>query len=444
VEILNAIAAGTIKRVRWVSFGSNPDSWFFAYELKNGQASWRCGPHIPAALERILEHRRITPSTTPGLRVQLGNASSFVFWFWPMWVCYDVPSSLRKELEIKSASYQRQGVIETGYFSGNLANIPDIITWHRDGSYYVHSCGDHVWNFRPTMNAHWKMLWEQSPGNDVEMVAMAFHEIAVRTLGCLQSKTNMSQYVAINPHPPTSEKFAFIKTQRDEEAAPFIVHFGTNDMHTRLPRATSTDASTQQLIQETEPVTPPRWAVSKRTGRPNPKDSWELELKKGERVQIMRDCGRDWYIVKDSKSIRGYAHRSWLDFRLTKASADPKPDYAQFEENMRQLLVPGQLRNFPPVLDYLGVCSEDVCLVDKEDAIPRLCIHNLETLLETSGEYSYEWLKEERNVWHPDKFARFCHPNFQKDLKTEAQELFVMYGVLMDKCRVEEGGSASG
>jgi methylenetetrahydrofolate dehydrogenase (NADP+)/methenyltetrahydrofolate cyclohydrolase/formyltetrahydrofolate synthetase len=444
VEILNAIAAGAIGKVTWVSFGSNPDSWFFAYELRTGQLSWRCGPNIPATLERLLETRRITPANTPGLRVQLGSADSFVFWLWPMWVCYNVPDSLKKELEVKSASYQRQAALETGFFSGDSPDIPDIVTWHRDGSYYVHSRGDHVWNFQPTMNIQWKKLWEQSTDSDVEMVAMAFCEIAVRASSCFRVQTNVSQYVAINPHTATSDHFAFAKKQRSQAAAPFIVHFGANDTHARLPKTMPVDTSTQQLAQQTEQITPYQWVISKRTGRPNPKDSWELELKKGERIRIIRDCGRDWYIVSNHKGIRGFAHHSWLDFGLAKPFTDPQRAYARFEKDMRQFLIPGQLRSFPPVLNYMNVCSEDVCLTGKQNATPRLCIHNLEKLLQASGTYSYEWLKEERNVWHPDKFGRFCHPDHKEELKLEAQELFVMYGVLMDKCRAEKRGSAGG
>ena len=373
--------------------------------------------------------------------MQLGSADSFVFWLWPMWVCYDVPDSLKRELEIKSASYQRQAAIETGFFSGDSPNIPDMITWHRDGSYYIHSRGDHVWNFQPTMNAQWKEMWERSSGSNIEMVAMTFREIAVRALSCSRPETNVPQHVAINPHTATSDHFAFIKKQWTQAEAPFTIHFSANDTHARLPQ---TDPSTKQLIQKAEQIFPHQWVVSKHTGRPNPEDSWELKLQKGERVQIIRDCGRDWYIARNHKNMRGYIHHSWLDFGLAKPFADAQRAYARFKQDMRQFLIPGQLRSFPPVLNYLSVCSEETCLVDEKNARPRLCIHNLKKLLQASEQYSYEWLKEERNVWHPDKFGRFCHPDYKEQLKLEAQELFVMYGVLMDKCRAGNCGSAGG
>jgi hypothetical protein len=56
----------------------------------------------------------------------------------------------------------------------------------------------------------------------------------------------------------------------------------------------------------------------------------------------------------------------------------------------------------------------------------------LEVLLRGSGSFSYEWLKEERNRWHPDRFRQLCDPGRSGALKLKAQQLFVLYGVLME------------
>ena len=56
-------------------------------------------------------------------------------------------------------------------------------------------------------------------------------------------------------------------------------------------------------------------------------------------------------------------------------------------------------------------------------------------LLQASGKYSYEWLKEERNLWHPDRFARFVHPDHMERLTLMAEQMFVMYGILMEACK---------
>ena len=88
----------------------------------------------------------------------------------------------------------------------------------------------------------------------------------------------------------------------------------------------------------------------------------------------------------------------------------------------------------------MNSCIISACEPPRDDTQLGICIHDLQTLLEGSGCYSYEWLKEERNVWHPDKFARYCHPDHKEQLKVLAQEVFVLYGILMNKCSQHEEG----
>lgn len=101
---------------------------------------------------------------------------------------------------------------------------------------------------------------------------------------------------------------------------------------------------------------------------------------------------------------------------------------------MRKLLVPGQLREFPPLRGYMNECANAACQALRTTTQTGICVHDLHTSLERSGQYSYDWLKEERNVWHPDKFARYCQPSHKEQLKVSAHEVFVLYGVLMDMC----------
>jgi hypothetical protein len=154
----------------------------------------------------------------------------------------------------------------------------------------------------------------------------------------------------------------------------------------------------------------------------------------------MREAGRDWYIARNQSGIRGWAHHSWLDFGDMKPHADPGCAYRRFESDMRRILIPGQLQSFPSVPNYMDSCTKSICAQLVQDTALGMCIHNLQVLLEGSERYSYEWLKEERNVRHPDKFARFCQPQHKERLKVTAQELFVMYGTLMDKCGAGNAG----
>jgi hypothetical protein len=147
--------------------------------------------------------------------------------------------------------------------------------------------------------------------------------------------------------------------------------------------------------------------------------------------------GRDWFIAGGRRNVRGWIHGTWLEFCGSGVHQDPQSTYTLFQQDMRKLLVPGQLREFPPLREYMGSCSDAACQPLRGCTKLGICSHDLQTLLEGSGCYSYAWLKEERNVWHPDKFAMYCDPEHKERLKESAQEVFVLYGVLMDMCSQE-------
>jgi hypothetical protein len=237
------------------------------------------------------------------------------------------------------------------------------------------------------------------------------------------------------------ETFAFIKKQRNAQQATFIIHIYQDITHTSdtiEAACTVQDNRMQHIPREPEKPESFRWAVSKQEGRPHASDSWELKLKKGQKVKVWKDKGNDWYIVETERGAKGYAHGSWLAFYGNRALRDPGGTYAQFQADMRALLIPSQLRVFPSLREYMLDCTNAACEQLKSTSQLGICVHDLQTLLEGSGRYCYEWLKEERIVWHPDKFARYCHTDHKEELKTYAQEMFVLYGVLMDMCRRQE------
>lgn len=176
-----------------------------------------------------------------------------------------------------------------------------------------------------------------------------------------------------------------------------------------------------------------QWATCTKSGRPHSKESWELEVKKGEKVKILRDMGRDWYFAKGKRNTEGWIHASWLEFSDRKLHTDPMSAYAKFEHDVHKMLVPGQLSSFPAMSSYMDSCTKPECsLLKGKLAALGICVHDLTMLLEGSGSYSYKWLKEGRNVWHPDRFARFCRPEHAERLKALAEEMFVLYGLLME------------
>jgi hypothetical protein len=266
------------------------------------------------------------------------------------------------------------------------------------------------------------------------------------------------QYVAIDPHSPTGDSFAFIMKKQLDREPDFVVRFEPEDMVSRLPppkdesvkpiepfkenrsaqSATTrlyTDAESPRLDMEVakRPAGPRvyLWAVSKRAGRSHATDSWELDLKKGQRVKVLEEKGRDWFIVQDMHGLMGYAHGSRLDFMELRAHVNPQEAYARWVVDTERWLQLGAVRTFLRLSSYMDACTRNMCKPLKREAV-GVCAHDLQELLRGSGQYSMEFLKTQRNRYHPDKFARYCHPEHKDELKTHAEALFVLFGVLMD------------
>lgn len=178
-----------------------------------------------------------------------------------------------------------------------------------------------------------------------------------------------------------------------------------------------------------------RWGISKRSGRSHTSDSWELDLKKGQRIKILKDMGNNWLLAETRQKEMGWVHRAWIDFQEMRPHVDPREAYARFTTDMEKLIQVGNIRSLPKVTRYMDACAKESCRDLKMDTEGLgVCVHDLHELLRGSGEqgYTLETLKTERNKWHPDKFARSCHPDHREYLREQAQALFVLIGVLMD------------
>ena len=100
LPIASAIAAGSIKKITWASYGFKPESWFFAFELANGKPTFECGRDIPLALASFIKRLKVSDRLLATLRVQLGDSDSFVAWSSSAWACANVPHQLRDKLSV--------------------------------------------------------------------------------------------------------------------------------------------------------------------------------------------------------------------------------------------------------------------------------------------------------------------------------------------------------
>jgi hypothetical protein len=70
-----------IKRILWAAIGDVPESWFYAFELKDGHVALLLGDGAPEALVKSFDYEVARPvSLVKTLRVQFGNDGSFMMW----------------------------------------------------------------------------------------------------------------------------------------------------------------------------------------------------------------------------------------------------------------------------------------------------------------------------------------------------------------------------
>lgn len=184
---------------------------------------------------------------------------------------------------------------------------------------------------------------------------------------------------------------------------------------------------------------PFRRARSRHKGRPTRNDTWELLLNVGEEIKVLEDKGQGWFLAENMRGELGFVLGKWLDFKFH-TQLNPSEAYGQFQDEVEKMLKSRDITTFPKLSDFADSCRKHECEPMKEDSDGlAICVHDLEGLLRGSGCYSRAFLKEERNKWHPDKFARFCHPDHRDELKNKAERMFVLMGILMDL--LEENGN---
>jgi hypothetical protein len=94
------------------------------------------------------------------------------------------------------------------------------------------------------------------------------------------------------------------------------------------------------------------------------------------------------------------------------------------------------LTAFPYLPRIVTICQLPSCTVLKADTEGlRACKHDVERLLRASGLYSYEWLRQERIRWHPDRFGRLCAEGWREEGKKLAEEMFKVIETLMGEIK---------
>lgn len=90
---------------------------------------------------------------------------------------------------------------------------------------------------------------------------------------------------------------------------------------------------------------------------------------------------------------------------------------------------------FPP----LPRCTHYGCRAFLEHPVPA-CPHNVEQFLRGSGKYSLRLVKEQRNLWHEDRFAS-CRTDLKPEFKRLANSLFVVLDPMYEELKSRAASS---
>jgi hypothetical protein len=115
-------------------------------------------------------------------------------------------------------------------------------------------------------------------------------------------------------------------------------------------------------------------------------------------------------------------------------SQSPRPQTTRSSSASAKLLTA-----FPYLPATITTCALPSCTILKSDADGiHACQHDVEKLLRASGLYSYEWLRQERLRWHPDRFGRLCDEAWREAGKKMAGEMFKLIHGLMEELKHAE------
>lgn len=103
------------------------------------------------------------------------------------------------------------------------------------------------------------------------------------------------------------------------------------------------------------------------------------------------------------------------------------------------------LSSFPYLPAAVTTCRISACVTAKADpAGLRACKHDVERMLRASGLYSYEWLRQERIRWHPDRFGRLCEEDWREEGRRLAEEMFKVIDALIAEAQRSKVDGAKG
>lgn len=395
------VLGSAVKEIHWANLGTTTDSWILSFKDSSNTSSIRWGSGIPSRLQTILTKTWHSPH----LRAFLGPNDSFIIWHPDLIRWGNLPVNLEDALQSWLTP------------SGWRVGPPRIITWGPEGAFFAMSeYGDVV--YRLGNGSSWEIYKETIEEWKAEK-GFSWTDLSFITL----DPTMTDQFIAIRKdgtwagsiedvHEDALETFAinfFARAKPKSKSKP-----STNQGNGQIPNGTSSstatkpDAAAQALYEKWSKETTANFAAAiATTAGPKAKAPRKLQVRSPSQNQ-------------DS-------------------SPSPQPHVRAGSMKL--------LSSFPYLPAAITTCALTACIILKADLDSiHACQHDVERLLRASGMYSYEWLRQERLRWHPDRFGRLCEERWRETGKKMAGEMFKLMSVLMEQLRATEGsdeGSAS-
>lgn len=376
-DLLNG---STITEINWAALGPDPQSWVINFRDVSNTNTVRWGSSIPPSLITILKKTWHTPH----LRLFLGPKASFFIWHPELIRWAGLPLALEETIQSWLTP------------SGWKVGPPRLIAWGLSDAFFVLSeYGTVAYGFG--IDKSWTIYRETIEEWKAEK-SFAWSSLEFITL----DPSSTDQFVAI---------------RKDGTWAGSI-----DDVY---EDALETFASNYFFLAKSKPKTSPN--------RPKPSaqkpyiDSDSSRPDAG--YQKMYEAwSKSTASLLASASAAVGGSQPGIPSKLQTQTRLNAGGFTGNTQNQNKLL-----SSFPYLPSAMTTCGLLECqpLKSTEDGI-RACRHDVQQFFQASGLYSYEWLRQERLRWHPDRFGRLCEESWKVTGRKQAEEMFKVIHVLME------------
>lgn len=378
--------------LHWATLGSTADSWLLSFKDSSGTNTLRWGPSTPQRLQSILAKTWHSPH----LRAFLGPDDSFIIWHPELIRWANLPISLEDALQSWLTP------------SGWRVGPPRTVTWGPEGAFFA-------------MSEYGNVVYRLGDEDACEIYKETIEEWKAEK-GFLWSDLT---FITLDPTTPDQ----FIAIRRDGTWAGSIDDINEDALETFALNFFARAKTKHKAKPSTSEPIPPTSDAKPDAATQTLYEKWSRE------TATMFASASAAIGGSKAKTPRKLQVRSQSSTSSTSQSPS-RPTLTHTTSSTPKLLT-----SFPYFPATITTCALPSCTLFKSDEYGiHACQHDVEKLLRASGLYSYEWLRQERLRWHPDRFGRLCEESWREAGKKMAGEMFKLIHGLMEELKSAEGG----